>query len=150
MCVWKDYNCDVDMNSAYLLVLIIFADAHFRFLRKLTNELLFRYFVAFLALPLAQFRLICWSFLMVIEASLTIRQVRVNNEWNFDNSLSLIISSIDYIFLACTGDWPRYLLFGWFSNVLCLLRSSQSSIFACLYRCWRLLGSKFACLNLLV
>jgi hypothetical protein len=150
MCVWKDYNCDVDMNSAYLLVLIIFADAHFCFLRKLTNELLFRYFVAFLALPLARFRLICWSFLMVIEASLTIRQVRVNNEWNFDNSLSLIISSIDYIFLACTGDWPRYLLFDWFSNILCLLRSSQSSIFACWYRCWRLLGSKFACLNLLV
>ena len=32
-----------------LLLLIIFADAHFSFLRKLTNELLFRFFVAFLA-----------------------------------------------------------------------------------------------------
>ena len=147
---WKDIIV-MWMNCACcLLLLIIFADAHFSFLRKLTNELLFRYFVAFLALPLARFRLICWSFLMVIEASLTIRQVRVNNEWNFDNSLSLIISSIDYIFLACTGDWPRYLLFDWFSNILCLLRSSQSSIFACWYRCWRLLGSKFAYLNLLV
>ena len=68
------------MNSAYLLVLIIFADAHFCFLRKLTNELLFRYFVAFLALPLAQFRLIFCSFLMITEASLTIQLVRVQNE----------------------------------------------------------------------
>jgi len=80
MHVLERYNCDVDELCLLSASVDHFCRRSFLFPSETCECIAFSVFVAFLALPLAQFRLFCCSFLMIIEASLTIQQVRVQNE----------------------------------------------------------------------